>query len=62
MGSEWRIRVTGKQRQNLDVALLVQAVMALAEQFAEDERKQAVQQPSKSTVIPSEQPGPEVVS
>jgi hypothetical protein len=46
MTGQWRIRVTGKQRQKLDVALLVQAVIALSEQFAEDERKQADPQPT----------------
>lgn len=38
MEAQWRIRVRGKQRESVDVALLVAAVMALAEQWAKQER------------------------
>lgn len=56
MAGQWRIRVIGRQRQKLDVALLVQAVIALAEQLAEDER--TTDQAPQSA--PVDQPHPEV--
>lgn len=43
MQEQWRLRVRGKQRKQLDVNLLIQAVIALGEQLAaeEHEREQA---------------------
>ena len=39
---QWRIRVTGKQRTQVSIDLLVAAVMALGEQFgSEQQREQA---------------------
>jgi len=39
---QWRIRVTGKQCKQVNIDLLVAAVMALGEQFgAEQQREQA---------------------
>lgn len=34
----WLIRVTGKQRREVDVDLIVQAVIALGHQLAEEEQ------------------------
>jgi hypothetical protein len=40
---QWRVRVTGKQRKQVNIDLLVAAVMALGEQFgSEQQREQAV--------------------
>lgn len=39
----WRIRIRGKQRQEIDLNLLVQAVIALGYQLAEEARQQAEQ-------------------
>lgn len=36
---QWRIRVKGKQRKQVNVELLVAAVMALGEQLAAEERE-----------------------
>lgn len=33
MGQEWRIKITGKQRRELDRDLLIQALIALGRQF-----------------------------
>lgn len=35
----WYIRVTGKRRKQLDVNLLVQAIIALGEQLRDEERQ-----------------------
>ena len=35
---EWRIRIRGKQRTDIDAALLIQAVIALGKQFAREAR------------------------
>ena len=35
---EWRIRIRGKQRKDIDAALLIQAVIALGKQFAREAR------------------------
>jgi hypothetical protein len=37
MQEQWRLRVRGKQRKQLDVNLLIQAVIALGEQLAAEE-------------------------
>jgi hypothetical protein len=37
----WYIRITGKRRKEIDVHLLVQAVIALGEQFREQENPRA---------------------
>ena len=36
MTKQWRVRVSGKPRKQPDVALLVQAVLALSEQLAQE--------------------------
>jgi hypothetical protein len=36
---QWRLRVTGKQRQEVDVNLLVAAVIAFGEQLHAEERE-----------------------
>lgn len=36
---QWRIRVTGTQRERINIDLLVAAVIALGEQLAAEERK-----------------------
>jgi hypothetical protein len=38
MQQQWRLRVRGKQREHLNVNLLIQAVVALAEQLAAEEQ------------------------
>lgn len=38
MQGQWRIRITGKQRKQVNVRLLVQAVIALGKQLAEEVR------------------------
>jgi hypothetical protein len=51
---EWRIRVRGKQRQPVDMALVVRAVIMLGKQL-ERERREAVQQraqPSEGSTPP----------
>lgn len=40
----WRIRVTGKRRTDVDLHLIVQAIIALGEQLREEERQRAAQQ------------------
>jgi hypothetical protein len=39
--SEWRVRVTGKQRKDVDTALVIQAVIALGKQLERERREQA---------------------
>ena len=39
--SEWRVRVTGKQRKDVDAALLVQAIIALGKQLERARRERA---------------------
>jgi len=38
MQEQWRIRITGNKRKEVDVNLLIQAVIALGKQFAEEDR------------------------
>jgi hypothetical protein len=38
--SEWRVRVTGKQRKDVDTALVIQAVIALGKQLERERREQ----------------------
>ena len=45
MTQQWRIRITGKPRKEPDIALLVQAILALGRQMErEAAERQAVQQ------------------
>jgi hypothetical protein len=37
----WYIRITGKRRKDVDLNLIVQAVIALGEQLREEERQAA---------------------
>jgi hypothetical protein len=37
----WYIRITGKRRKDVDLDLIVQAVIALGEQLREEERQAA---------------------
>lgn len=47
MTKQWRIRVSGRPRKQPDIALLVQAVLALSEQLAQERAEpQAQSQPS----------------
>jgi hypothetical protein len=39
--AEWLIRITGKQRKDVDLDLVVQAVVALGRQLAEEARQEA---------------------
>jgi hypothetical protein len=39
----WYIRITGKRRKDVDLNLIVQAVIALGEQLREEERKAAAE-------------------
>ena len=41
MQQQWRIRIRGKQRKVLDVGLVVQAVIALGQQFGAEARSRA---------------------
>lgn len=53
MAQQWRISIKGKQRQDVDINLLVQAVIALGHQL----RKERQSQPQDSdTSTDSEQP------
>lgn len=36
--ARWLIRITGRQRREVDIDLIVQAVVALGHQLAEEER------------------------
>ena len=45
----WRIRVTGTQRKEVDADLLMQAVLALAEQLREEERQAAPERLPRDT-------------
>ena len=40
MAQQWRINVKGKQRQDVDIDLLIQAVIALGHQLREEQRNQ----------------------
>jgi len=41
MDQQWRIGVSGKQRKEIDVDLLIQAVIALGNQLREEEQERA---------------------
>jgi hypothetical protein len=41
MAQQWRISVTGKQRQDVDIDLLIQAVIALGHQLREEQQDQS---------------------
>lgn len=51
MTKQWRVRVSGKPRKQPDVALLVQAVLALSEQLAQErvEHEAQIQPPNDSS-------------
>jgi hypothetical protein len=53
MSHQWRIRISGKLRKEPDIALLVQAVLALSEQMQREQRDQAPE------VVPTEPPPPD---
>jgi hypothetical protein len=42
MAQQWRISVTGKQRQDVDIDLLIQAVIALGYQLRAEQQGPAV--------------------
>jgi hypothetical protein len=47
MTKQWRVRVSGKPRKQPDIALLVQAVLALSEQLAQERaERETPSQPS----------------
>jgi len=47
MTKQWRVRVSGKPRKQPDIALLVQAVLAISEQLAgEQSERESPSQPS----------------
>lgn len=48
VGKEYRIRVTGRPRKELDVDLLVQAILAIAEQ-QQDEQPQRPDAPREES-------------
>jgi len=41
MQEQWRIRIKGEQRKEVDVDLLLQAVLALGEQLAREQNEAA---------------------
>lgn len=43
MTKRWRVRVSGKPRKQPDIALLVQAVLALSEQLAQERAEHEAQ-------------------
>lgn len=51
MTKQWKVRVSGKPRKQPDIALLVQAVLALSEQLAQEraEREAQPQPPTDSS-------------
>ena len=55
----WYIRVTGKRREEVDLNLIVQAVIALGEQLREEERRQ---QPNNQQAAEQQHPGTEASS
>jgi hypothetical protein len=42
MAQQWRISVKGKQRQDVDIGLLIQAVIALGHQLRAEQQDPAV--------------------
>lgn len=49
MTQQWRVRISGKPRKDPDIALLVQAVLALGEQMQrEASERSAVEQKQES--------------
>lgn len=46
MTKQWRVRISGKPRKEPDVAMLVQAVLALSEQLARERAE--TEAPSRS--------------
>lgn len=38
MQQQWRMRIRGKQREPVNIDLVIQAIIALSEQYAADER------------------------
>lgn len=49
MQQQWRIRVRGKQREQVNADLLVQAVIALGRQLAEEARQEATEAANEIT-------------
>lgn len=45
----WYIRITGKHRKEVDLDLLIQAVLVLGEQLREEERQAAAEQAAQQT-------------
>jgi len=41
MGQQWRVRITGVQREVVDIDLLVQAVIALGRQLSKEQQDSA---------------------
>ncbi len=61
MQEQWRIRVTGKRRKEVSVDLLVQAVMAYAEQLR-DEQRRAEEEAAKARTMEPCRPQKEATS
>lgn len=49
---QWRIRVTGKQRKEVNIDLLVAAVMALGEQFGSGQQREQAEVNERPTPPP----------
>ena len=49
MAQQWRISVKGKQRQDVDINLLIQAVIALGHQLRDEQQKQGADIKSASS-------------
>ena len=66
MQQQWRIRIRGKKRQQMDSTLLVQAVLALGRQLREEARPAVTDAAAKdglaekiNTNLPTAAPDPE---
>ena len=49
MAQQWRIGIRGQQRKDVDINLLIQAVIALAHQLCDDQQKQGADIKSASS-------------
>lgn len=54
MAQQWRISVKGKQRQDMDIDLLIQAVIALGHQLRAEQQAQAAS--SDASIEAADQP------
>lgn len=53
MAQQWRIGIRGKQRKDVDIHLLMQAVIALGYQLREEQQHTTERKPETKTAMPT---------